>query len=81
MLKKLLLTGAAGGVGRAIRPLLGEIAESVVLSDIGEITDLAPTETFIRCNLADKAASTACSKVASMASFISAAFPSRSPSI
>jgi uronate dehydrogenase len=55
MLKKLLLTGAAGGVGRAIRPLLGEIAEHVVLSDIGEIADVGANESFIRCDLADKA--------------------------
>ncbi|TDK38960.1 NAD(P)-dependent oxidoreductase [Rhizobium deserti] len=53
MLKKLLLTGAAGGVGRAIRPLLGELAEKVVLSDISEIGDITANETFIQCDLAD----------------------------
>ncbi|MCQ1855396.1 NAD-dependent epimerase/dehydratase family protein [Neorhizobium galegae] len=55
MLKRLLLTGAAGGVGRAIRPMLKEIAEHVVLSDIGEIADAGANETFIRCDLADAA--------------------------
>jgi uronate dehydrogenase len=53
MLKKLLLTGAAGGVGRAIRPLLGELAEKVVLSDISEIGDVTANETFVQCDLAD----------------------------
>jgi uronate dehydrogenase len=53
MLKKLLLTGAAGGVGKAIRPLLGELAEAVVLSDLVEITDLSASETFIGGDLAD----------------------------
>lgn len=55
MLRKILLTGAAGGVGRAIRPMLGEIAEQVVISDISEIHDIGPKETFIRCDLADAA--------------------------
>ncbi|TDX85125.1 uronate dehydrogenase [Neorhizobium sp. R1-B] len=55
MLKKLLLTGAAGGVGRAIRPMLGELAEHVVISDISEISDVGGRETFVRCDLADAA--------------------------
>ncbi|RWX78567.1 NAD(P)-dependent oxidoreductase [Neorhizobium lilium] len=55
MLKRLLLTGAAGGVGQGIRPLLGELAETVVLSDIAEISDLRAGETFIRSDLADAA--------------------------
>lgn len=53
MLKRLLLTGAAGGVGGSIRPLLSQLAETVVLSDLSEITDLAQHETFIQCDLAD----------------------------
>lgn len=56
MLKKLLMTGAAGGVAKAIRPLLKQIAESVVLSDIAEIDDLAASETFVACDLTDRAA-------------------------
>lgn len=51
MLKTLLLTGAAGGVGKAIRPLLREIAEKVVLSDMVDIADLASHETFVKCDL------------------------------
>ncbi len=51
MLKKLLLTGANGGVGRALRPFLGQLAETVLLSDIVEIADLQPHETFRVCEL------------------------------
>ncbi len=53
MLRKLLLTGAAGGVGRSIRPLLRDVAESVVLSDIAEIADVGTSESFVQCDLAD----------------------------
>lgn len=53
MLNKLLMTGAAGGVGTALRPLLPQFAKSVVLSDMTEITDLAAHETFQRCDLGD----------------------------
>lgn len=56
MLNKLLLTGAAGIVGSALRPLLTDLAETVVLSDISEITDLAAHETFVQCDVADEAA-------------------------
>ncbi|QCI98079.1 NAD-dependent epimerase/dehydratase family protein [Agrobacterium larrymoorei] len=55
MLKTLLLTGAAGGVGKAIRPHLKGLAEKVVLSDLVEVTDLAPHETFIKCELSNRA--------------------------
>ena len=54
MLKTLLLTGAAGGVGQAIRPLLSQIAENVVLSDLSPISDLRPNERFVACDLADR---------------------------
>lgn len=54
MLKKLLLTGAAGGVGRAITPLLKDIAEDVVLSDIAELSDTLGYR-FVGCDLADRA--------------------------
>ncbi|MEL6296955.1 MAG: NAD(P)-dependent oxidoreductase [Pseudomonadota bacterium] len=53
MLEKLLLTGAAGGVGKAIRPLLGPLAKSVKLSDIETISDVGPNETFEACELGD----------------------------
>lgn len=56
MLRTLLLTGAAGGIGKAIRPLLTTMAETVVLSDIETISDLAPHERFQPCELSDAAA-------------------------
>ncbi|MBK1695725.1 NAD-dependent epimerase/dehydratase family protein [Rhodovibrio salinarum] len=56
MLSKLLMTGAAGGVGAALRPLLAEFATSVVLSDVTEITDLAAHESFQLCDLGDSGA-------------------------
>ena len=56
MLKTLLMTGAAGGVGQALRPLLPRIAETVLLSDIVEIADLARHERFQLCDLADAGA-------------------------
>lgn len=56
MLNKLLLTGAAGGVGSALRPLLCRVAHAVVLSDINEVADLAAHETFKLCELSDETA-------------------------
>lgn len=49
------MTGAAGRVGQALRPFLGEIAERVVLSDIAEISELSAHESFVACELADAA--------------------------
>lgn len=54
MLKTLLLTGAAGGVGQSLRPLLSQIAESVVLSDLTPMKDLRPSERFVACDLSDR---------------------------
>lgn len=56
MPERLLMTGAAGGVGRALRPLLKNIAPSVVLSDIVDINDCAAHESFVRCELSDASA-------------------------
>jgi len=56
MLKRLLLTGAAGGVGTAVRPLLSSFAEHVVLSDIAAIDDVGPNESFTQCDVSDAAA-------------------------
>ncbi len=54
-MKRVLLTGAAGGVGGMIRPLLAAQYPEVVLSDIKEVTGLAKNETFIPCELSDPA--------------------------
>lgn len=56
MLEQLLITGAAGGVGTALRPLLGQFAKQVVLSDQQTIDNTAEHETFVACDLADRAA-------------------------
>jgi len=54
MLKKLLVTGAAGGVARQLRPLLTQIAQEVRLSDLNQIHDLAKHEEFIAAELSDQ---------------------------
>ncbi len=56
MLRKLLVTGAAGGVGKAIRPLLPQLADSVVLSDIAAIDDPGANEQVVACDLTDRQA-------------------------
>ena len=55
-IENLLVTGAAGGIATALRPLLPAFAERVVLSDIASVAALGPHESFIACNLADAAA-------------------------
>lgn len=56
-MKRLLVTGAAGGLGRAMRDRFSKMADEVRLSDIVEIQgELAANETFVRCDLADAAA-------------------------
>lgn len=54
MLKKLLMTGAAGGVGKALRPHLRTFAQTVVLSDIAAVDDPAEHESFVACDLAER---------------------------
>ncbi|MDF1850596.1 MAG: NAD(P)-dependent oxidoreductase [Verrucomicrobiales bacterium] len=54
-MRRLLLTGAAGIVGNALRPLLRDHHEQVVLTDLLEIPgdELAENETFLRGDLTD----------------------------
>jgi len=54
MLKHLLLTGAAGGVGQAIRPLLKTMAATVGAADIVPVGALRPHVTYQACELADR---------------------------
>lgn len=58
---RLLLTGAAGGLGRVLRPRLAVFAETVRVSDLaaGLEQDAAPHEEVQACNLADRAATDA----------------------
>ncbi|MEO0679600.1 MAG: NAD(P)-dependent oxidoreductase [Pseudomonadota bacterium] len=56
MMDRLLLTGAAGGLATLLRPLLPNLARSVVLSDRVEVADPAPHESFTPCEMGDEAA-------------------------
>ncbi|MFO1168360.1 MAG: NAD(P)-dependent oxidoreductase [Rhodoblastus sp.] len=53
---RILLTGASGGVGSRLRPLLRARYRDLVLSDLAPPADLHPDETFIPADLADPAA-------------------------
>jgi uronate dehydrogenase len=52
---RVLITGAAGGIGRMIRPLLRGVYPSIRLSDIVEIAPQAGEE-FVKADLADLSA-------------------------
>jgi uronate dehydrogenase len=54
-MRRVLLTGAAGGVGRRLRRLLPPVYPELILSDIVTPPDLAPGETFMAADLADMA--------------------------
>jgi uronate dehydrogenase len=56
MLGKLLITGAAGGLGRMARARLGHIAERLRLSDIGDMAPAGPGEEVVQCDLGDRTA-------------------------
>ena len=53
MLNRLLVTGAAGGVGQVIRPHLTKLARQVRLTDIADLGDAAAHEEIVTCDLAD----------------------------
>ena len=54
--KRILLTGAAGGLGRQLRERIKPWAEVVVLSDLADCGPAGEGEEVIQCDLADKAA-------------------------
>lgn len=56
MFDRLLLTGAAGGLGRALRGRLASLTRTLRLSDITEAPDPAPGTEWMKCDLADGAA-------------------------
>ena len=58
-LRRLLLTGAAGGLGRVLRPRLKGLCETLRVSDIAELGAAAAGEEVMPADLADKAAVTA----------------------
>jgi uronate dehydrogenase len=55
-LPKLLITGAAGGLGKVLRQSLQPMAKVLRVSDIAPLGDAAAHEECVACNLADKAA-------------------------
>jgi uronate dehydrogenase len=54
--RRLLLTGAAGGLGRVLRPRLAALCETLRVSDIAELGAAGPREEVVPAQLADKAA-------------------------
>ncbi len=50
--RRILFTGAAGGIGGMIRPLLAPLYPGLVLSDRVQPPDLQSGETFVACDLA-----------------------------
>src|SRR5688572_23926534 len=54
--QRLLLTGAAGGLGRVLRESLKPHVRSMRLSDVAEMAAAGDNEETVVCDLADKAA-------------------------
>ena len=52
-MRRVLLTGASGGVGTRLRKLLKPLYPELILSDLKAPADLAPDERFIAADLAD----------------------------
>lgn len=55
-MKRLLITGAAGNLGRLARARLGHMAEMLRLSDIAEMSAAGPGEEVVQCDLGDEGA-------------------------
>jgi len=60
--KKILLTGAAGGLGKVLRQSLAPHAEILRLSDVSSMGSAAAFEEIITCDLGDKAQTMALSE-------------------
>jgi uronate dehydrogenase len=52
-MRKVLLTGASGGIGTRLRKLLRPLYPELILSDLKTPADLLPGETFVPADLAD----------------------------
>lgn len=55
-MKRLLITGAAGGLGRVMRTRLAHMADIIRLSDIVDCGPAGPGEEVVTCDLADAGA-------------------------
>ncbi len=53
---RLLLTGAAGGLGKVLRPAMREWAARLRVSDIAPLGRAGPNEEIVRCDLANERA-------------------------
>ncbi len=49
--RRIVFTGAAGGIGTMVRPLLAKLYPGLVLSDRVTPKDLLPGETFVAADL------------------------------
>jgi len=52
-MKRLLITGAAGGLGRAMRSRMAKLADKIRLSDISDLGEAAAHEELAPCDLGD----------------------------
>ncbi len=55
-MNRLLITGAAGGLGKLARARLGHLADTLRLADMADLGDAEPNEELLICDLADKSA-------------------------
>jgi uronate dehydrogenase len=55
-MKRLLITGAAGNLGKILRDGLKDYAEILRLSDISDMGEAGPGEEVVKCDLSDRAA-------------------------
>lgn len=56
MMNRLLITGAAGGLGSEMRSRLAHLAGTLRLSDVGDMGEPLANEEIVPCDLGDKAA-------------------------
>lgn len=52
-INRLLLTGAAGGLGKVLRQRLGSMTSILRVSDVADLGEAAPHEETVRCDLGD----------------------------
>lgn len=53
MLERLLITGAAGGLGKAMRPRIRHLTKAIRISDIVDLGEVAENEEAVVCDLGD----------------------------
>ncbi|WP_151639453.1 NAD-dependent epimerase/dehydratase family protein [Noviherbaspirillum aerium] len=56
MMNRLLITGAAGGLGKVLRERLAPFAKTLRLADLAPLGTAAPNEELFQCDLSDAAA-------------------------